>query len=137
MKTPALMSLLLLMAIVALAIVRHWRIPNVWVEYPVNPDTLFISLYVLWILVETPIARKDVNTEGKRRWISQLARSMALRRPLRSFLHFGSLLFGVHRALLISSAQVSSSLGSPTGYGRFERWGRSIPTEPARWPNIE
>jgi hypothetical protein len=37
--TPALMSCLLLMGIVALAIVRHWRIPNVWVEYPVNPGS--------------------------------------------------------------------------------------------------
>lgn len=63
--TPALMSFLLLMGIVALAMVRHWRIPNVWVEYPVNPDTLFVSFYVLWILVETPVARRDVSTEGK------------------------------------------------------------------------
>lgn len=63
--TPALMSCLLLMGIVALAVVRHWRIPNVWVEYPVNPDTLFISFYVLWILMETPVAKRDVSTEGK------------------------------------------------------------------------
>ena len=63
--TPALMSFLLLLGIVVLAIVRHWRIPDVWVEYPVNLDTLFISLYVLWILVETPIAKRDVSAEGK------------------------------------------------------------------------
>lgn len=63
--TPALMSFLLLLGIVALAIVGHWRIPNVWVESPVNLDTLFISFYVLWILVETPIAKRDVSTQGK------------------------------------------------------------------------
>jgi hypothetical protein len=59
------MSLLFLLGIVALAIVRHWRIPNRWVEYPVNLDALFIGFYVLWILVERPIAKWDVSTEGK------------------------------------------------------------------------
>jgi hypothetical protein len=64
--TPALMSVLLLLGIVALAIVRQWRIPNLWVEYPVNLDTVFASLYALWILVETPVAKRDLSTEGKR-----------------------------------------------------------------------
>jgi protein-S-isoprenylcysteine O-methyltransferase Ste14 len=63
--TSALMSFLLLLGIGALAIARPWRIPNLWVEYPVNLDTLFIGFYVLWILVETPIAKRDVSTEGK------------------------------------------------------------------------
>jgi protein-S-isoprenylcysteine O-methyltransferase Ste14 len=63
--TPALMSVLLLLGIVALAIVRQWRIPNLWVEYPVNLDTVFASLYALWILVETPVAKRDLSTEGK------------------------------------------------------------------------
>ena len=63
---PALMSALLLLGIVALAIVRHWRIPNMWIEDPVNLDTVFAGLYVLWILVEMPIARRDLRTEGKR-----------------------------------------------------------------------
>jgi protein-S-isoprenylcysteine O-methyltransferase Ste14 len=64
--TPALMSVLLLLGIVALALVRHWRIPNLWVKYPVNLDTVFACLYVLWILLETPIAKRDLSTEGKR-----------------------------------------------------------------------
>jgi protein-S-isoprenylcysteine O-methyltransferase Ste14 len=63
--TPALMSFLLLLGIGALAVARHWRTPNVWVEYPANLDTLFISFYVLWILVEAPIAKRDVGLEGK------------------------------------------------------------------------
>ena len=63
--TPALMSVLLLLGIVALAIVRQWRTPNLWVEYPVNLDTVFASLYALWILVETPVAKRDLSTEGK------------------------------------------------------------------------
>jgi len=64
--TPALMSVLLLLGIVALALVRHWRIPNLWVKYPVNLDTVFACLYVLWILLEAPIAKRDLRTEGKR-----------------------------------------------------------------------
>jgi protein-S-isoprenylcysteine O-methyltransferase Ste14 len=63
--TPALMSILLLLGIVALALVRHWRIPNLWVKYPVNLDSVFACLYVLWILLETPIAKRDLRTEGK------------------------------------------------------------------------
>jgi protein-S-isoprenylcysteine O-methyltransferase Ste14 len=64
--TPALMSFLLLLGIVALAIVRQWRIPNLWVEYPVNLDTVFAGLYALWIFAETPVAKRDLSTEGKR-----------------------------------------------------------------------
>lgn len=63
--TPALMSVLLLLGIMVLAALKHWRIPNLWIGYPVNLDTVFASLYILWILVETPIARRDLSTEGK------------------------------------------------------------------------
>jgi protein-S-isoprenylcysteine O-methyltransferase Ste14 len=63
--TPAIMSFLLLLAIVALAIVRQSRIPNLRVEYPVSLDTVFVGLYALWILVETPVAKRDLSTEGK------------------------------------------------------------------------
>jgi protein-S-isoprenylcysteine O-methyltransferase Ste14 len=64
--TPAVMSLILLLGIIMLALVRYWQIPSIWTEYPVNLDTLFVSFYVSWLLVEAPIAKKDVNTEGKR-----------------------------------------------------------------------
>jgi protein-S-isoprenylcysteine O-methyltransferase Ste14 len=64
--TPAVMSIFLLAGIVILAVVRHWRIPSLWAEYPANADTIFAGLYILWLLAETPIARKDVNTDGKR-----------------------------------------------------------------------
>ena len=63
--TPAIMSVLLLVGIIILASVRLWRIPSLWVEYPVNLDMVFAGLYVLWLLVETPIAKKDVSTDGK------------------------------------------------------------------------
>lgn len=64
--TPAVMSLLLLLGIIVLAIARCWRIPSLWVEYPVNVDSVFVCFYVLWLLVETPVARRDIDTEGKR-----------------------------------------------------------------------
>lgn len=64
--TPALMSLFLLLGIIMLVLVRYWRIPSIWTEYPVNLDTVFVSFYVSWLLAEAPIAKKDVNTEGKR-----------------------------------------------------------------------
>lgn len=63
--TPALMSLILLLAIAALALVRHSRMPNLWAGHPANLDDVFAGLYVLWILAETPIARRDFGTEGK------------------------------------------------------------------------
>jgi protein-S-isoprenylcysteine O-methyltransferase Ste14 len=63
--TPALMSVLLLLGIMVLAVLRHWRVPNLWVGYPVNLDAVFAGLYILWILVETPIAKRDLSTEGK------------------------------------------------------------------------
>jgi protein-S-isoprenylcysteine O-methyltransferase Ste14 len=64
--TPALMSFLLLLGIIVLAFARHWRLPSIWVEHPVNLDAVFVGLYVLWLFVETPIAKRDINTEGKR-----------------------------------------------------------------------
>jgi protein-S-isoprenylcysteine O-methyltransferase Ste14 len=63
--TPAVMSILLFLGIVILALARYWRIPSIWIAYPVNLDTVFSGLYVLWLLMETPIARKDANIEGK------------------------------------------------------------------------
>jgi protein-S-isoprenylcysteine O-methyltransferase Ste14 len=64
--TPAVMSFLLLLGIIMLALARQWRIPSIWIEYPMNLDIVFVGFYVLWLLVETPIAKRDVSTEGKR-----------------------------------------------------------------------
>lgn len=63
--TPAIMSIALFLGVVVLALARIWRIPSIWTEYPVDFDMVFEALYVLWLLVETPIAKKDANTEGK------------------------------------------------------------------------
>lgn len=64
--TPAIMSILLFPGIITLALVRHSRMPSLRVGYSVDLDTVFIGLYVLWLVVETPIAKRDVGTEGKK-----------------------------------------------------------------------
>jgi protein-S-isoprenylcysteine O-methyltransferase Ste14 len=64
--TPAILSILLLLGIAVLAFVRSGRVPDIWAGYPVNPDTFLIGCYVLWILAESGIARRDLDTEGKR-----------------------------------------------------------------------
>lgn len=63
--TPAVMTILLLAGIVLLSVARYWRVPTIWADFPLNGDTVFAVLYILWLLVETPVAHKDVNTEGK------------------------------------------------------------------------
>ncbi len=65
--TPLVMWLTLLSGIIVLAFVRSRGIGSPWNEYPVSLDTVFIGLYVLWMLIELPISRRDVNTEGKRK----------------------------------------------------------------------
>ncbi|MHC1745135.1 MAG: isoprenylcysteine carboxylmethyltransferase family protein [Syntrophobacteraceae bacterium] len=61
---PAVMSIVLFLGIIATASVRYWRGANLWTDYPVNLDVVFTALYVCWLMVEAPIAGKDVNPEG-------------------------------------------------------------------------
>jgi protein-S-isoprenylcysteine O-methyltransferase Ste14 len=63
--TSAVLSFILIFGIIALAVFRQGRVPDLWNGYRLNPDTLFTGLYVLWILAEIPIARRDASTEGK------------------------------------------------------------------------
>jgi len=60
------MSLVLFLGIVALAWARQWRAASIWNDYPVNPDNVFVGLYILWLLVETPVAGRDADAEGKK-----------------------------------------------------------------------
>jgi protein-S-isoprenylcysteine O-methyltransferase Ste14 len=63
--TSALLSFFLLSGIIVLAVFRQKRVPDIWSGYWLNLDILFTGLYVLWILAEIPIARRDASTEGK------------------------------------------------------------------------
>lgn len=64
--TPLIMWFILFAAIIVLAFIRLSRNFNVWDEYPVHLDTIFISLYLLWMIIELRVSKKDVNTEGKK-----------------------------------------------------------------------
>jgi protein-S-isoprenylcysteine O-methyltransferase Ste14 len=63
--TPLIMWFCLVTGIVVLAFIRPNRMIGFWNESRVNFDTVFISLYVLCMLIELRISKKDVNTEGK------------------------------------------------------------------------
>lgn len=63
--TPIVLSLLLLVGIIFLTFLRHSRGISVWAGYSFDLDIIFVGLYVIWILFESPVARKDVSTEGK------------------------------------------------------------------------
>lgn len=63
---PLIMWFCLLAGIIILAIIRPSRIITIWNEWPINFDTIFVSFYIVWMLIELRVSRKDVNTEGKR-----------------------------------------------------------------------
>ncbi|MCX5838773.1 MAG: isoprenylcysteine carboxylmethyltransferase family protein [Deltaproteobacteria bacterium] len=64
--TPLIMWFFLLAGIIVIAFIGPIRMTGVWNEYPVNVDTVFIGFYILWMLIELRISKKDVNTEGKK-----------------------------------------------------------------------
>ena len=63
--TPLILSMLLLLGIIILSFLRHNRGISVWAGYPFDLDVIFVGLYAVWMFVESPIAKKDVSTEGK------------------------------------------------------------------------
>ncbi|MEW6673865.1 MAG: isoprenylcysteine carboxylmethyltransferase family protein [Thermodesulfobacteriota bacterium] len=63
--TPLIMWFVLVAAIIAVAFIRPGRMTGLWNEWPVNFDRAFIGSYILWMLVELRVSKKDVNTEGK------------------------------------------------------------------------
>ena len=63
---PLLLSATLLLGISLLAFMRHRQGISAWSAFPFDWDLGFAGLYVVWILVEFPVAKKDTRTEGKR-----------------------------------------------------------------------
>lgn len=61
---PILLSLVLLSGLGILAYLRHHQGIGAWAGYAIDPDLVFVGAYVLWIVVESRIARKDLHTEG-------------------------------------------------------------------------
>lgn len=62
---PLIMLSCLFVGIVALACLRSTRPATLWKDTPINPDILFITLYILWIAIEARISVKDTDTHGK------------------------------------------------------------------------
>lgn len=63
---PLIMWFCLVTGIIVLAFVRPIRMASIWSGYTLNFDQVFISLYILWMLVELRVSIRDVSTEGKK-----------------------------------------------------------------------
>lgn len=63
---PLIMWFCLVTGIIVLAIARPGRVAILWNGYAVSIDNIFISLYILWMLAELRISKRDVNIEGKK-----------------------------------------------------------------------
>jgi protein-S-isoprenylcysteine O-methyltransferase Ste14 len=63
---PLIMWLALFAGIIVFSVIRLNRLFGSLNEYPVYLDIIFIGLYLLWMIIELKITRKDVNTEGKK-----------------------------------------------------------------------
>lgn len=63
---PLGMWFCLLTGIIAIAFIRSSRVIGVWNGDSFNWDTVFISLYVLWMVIELRVTKKDISTEGKK-----------------------------------------------------------------------
>ena len=63
---PLIMWLCLVTGIIAIAFIRPIRMVSIWNQFKVNFDIVFITLYLLWMIVELRVSRKDINTEGKK-----------------------------------------------------------------------
>lgn len=62
---PLIMWICLAAGIIACAIHGPGRTTGIWDASPLDFDTVFICLYILWMLIELRISGKDANTEGK------------------------------------------------------------------------
>lgn len=62
---PLAMWFCLITGIILLAFIRSGRAITVWNESLINFDTVFISLYVLWMVIELRVTKNDISTEGK------------------------------------------------------------------------
>lgn len=61
---PLMMWFCLLAGIIALTFVRAGR-AGTWSGYPVNFDVVFAGLYILWMMIELKVSKRDAVTEGK------------------------------------------------------------------------
>lgn len=63
---PLAMWCCLFTGILVLACIRSIRGIGVWNAYLFNWDTVFVGLYLLWMVIELRVTKKDIRVEGKR-----------------------------------------------------------------------
>jgi len=63
--TPLIMWFVLFLGIIVLVFIRSSRAIGIWKEYPINFDSVFSGLYIVWMLIELRVSKKDVHTKGK------------------------------------------------------------------------
>lgn len=64
--TPLIMWLTLFAGIIIFTFIRINNRPAFLDQYPAYWDILCVSLYLVWMIVELRVTKKDVNTEGKK-----------------------------------------------------------------------
>ncbi|MHC1727222.1 MAG: isoprenylcysteine carboxylmethyltransferase family protein [Syntrophobacteraceae bacterium] len=62
---PLIMWFCLTLGICVLALIRPSRLVGIWNDYPINLDAAFIGFYIMWMLIELRISRRDADTGGK------------------------------------------------------------------------
>ena len=62
---PLVMWFCLLAGIITIAFIRSSRAIGIRNEGSFNWDTVFISLYILWMIIELRVTKRDISTEGK------------------------------------------------------------------------
>lgn len=63
---PLIMWLSLATGIIVLAFLRPMRVAGIWSGYTINFDYVFIGLYLLWMVAELRVSKRDAHTEGKK-----------------------------------------------------------------------
>ena len=63
---PLIMWIILFAGIVVFSGIRLYRVFKNSNEYPIYLDITFVILYLLWMIIELRITKKDVNMEGKK-----------------------------------------------------------------------
>ena len=64
--TPLIMWLILFTGIIVFAFIRLNRLFGASNGYSGYLDVMFIGLYLLWMIIELRVTRRDVDTEGKK-----------------------------------------------------------------------
>ena len=63
---PLIMWIILFAGIIIFAAIRLNRLFQTPNKYPIYLDITFVILYLLWMITELRVTKKDVNTEGKK-----------------------------------------------------------------------